>query len=70
MQAKRKMCLLAFALGAALTLTSVFAPSAGAVAEKWQIQRLDGARREDVAKKVSDTFFMGGVKADKVIFGQ
>lgn len=67
MQAKRKMCLLAFALGAALTLTSVFAPSAGAVAEKWQIQRLDGARREDVAKKVSDTFFMGGVKADKVI---
>ena len=67
MQAKRKMSLLAFALGAALTLTSVFAPSAGAVAEKWQIQRLDGARREDVAKKVSDTFFTEGKKADKVI---
>ncbi|MBY0585176.1 cell wall-binding repeat-containing protein [Murdochiella sp. Marseille-P8839] len=67
MQAKRKISLLAFALGAALTLTSVFSPSAGAVAEKWQIQRLDGARREDVAKKVSDTFFTEGKKADKVI---
>lgn len=67
MQAKRKISLLAFALGAALTLTSVFAPSAGAVAEKWQVQRLDGARREDVAKKVSDAFFTEGKKADKVI---
>ena len=58
---------LSLLLAGALAFTGVFATTANAAAEKFTVTRLSGARREDVAKKVSDTFFTKPTKADRVI---
>lgn len=58
---------LSLLLAGALAFTGMFATTANAAAEKFTVTRLSGARREDVAKKVSDTFFTKPTKADRVI---
>ncbi len=58
---------LALLLAGTLAFTGMFATTANAAAEKFTVTRLSGARREDVAKKVSDTFFTKPTKADRVI---
>ncbi|WP_019190755.1 cell wall-binding repeat-containing protein [Levyella massiliensis] len=58
---------LSLLLAGALAFTGMFATTANAAAEKFTVTRLSGARREDVAKKVSDTFFTKPTKAHRVI---
>lgn len=58
---------LSLLLAGTLAFTGMFATTANAAAENFIVTRLSGARREDVAKKVSDTFFTKPTKADRVI---
>lgn len=58
---------LSLLLAGALAFTGAFASTANAAAYTFEASRLSGARREDVAKKVSDTFFTTPEKARRVI---